>query len=99
MAGFVFRLQPVLESRRRAEQDARRAVARLQRQRLDIEDGLRRHQRQITSGKDRMRGSMIGALILREKRYDQWKFAQHKAEITALDELTVAAAARKERDP
>lgn len=150
MAGFVFRLQPVLESRRRAEQDARRAVAHVQRQRLDIEDGLRRHQRQITSGKDRMRGSMIGALdmralrlgagatlhtirkaqqlvlqlaglnqrmgsartklvhamtrrraieILREKRYDQWTFAQHKAEIAALDDLTVAAAARKERDP
>ncbi len=37
--------------------------------------------------------------IMREKRYDQWKCAQLKAEIAALDDLAVAAAARKERDP
>ena len=37
--------------------------------------------------------------ILREKRYDQWKYAQNKAETAALDDLTVAAAARKEREP
>lgn len=150
MARFVFRLQPVLEARHRVERDVRRAFARLQRQRLDLEDDLRRNQQRISSGKDRMRGSLVGALdmralrlgtgatlhgirkaqqlvlqlaglsrrmessrtqleqamarrraieVLREKRYHQWTFARNKAETTALDELAVAAAARKERDP
>jgi flagellar FliJ protein len=35
---------------------------------------------------------------LRERRFDQWKHAQNKAEIAAMDELAVIAAARKEPD-
>lgn len=146
MARFVFRLEPLLTARRHAEQDARRVVAVLERERLDLEGKLRRHQQQIMSDKQQMRGSMTGSLdmrslrqsagvtlhaireaqqlvlklagvgqrmesarsklrktmtrrraieLLREKRFDQWKIVQSKAEIAALDELAVGRAARR----
>jgi flagellar export protein FliJ len=146
MAKFVFRLEPLLTARRHAEQDARRVVAVLERERLGLEGELRRHQQQIMSDKQQMRGSMTGSLdlrslrqsagvtlhvirkahqlvlqlagisqrmevarsellrtmtrrraieLLREKRFDQWKFVQSKAEIAALDELAVGRAARR----
>jgi flagellar export protein FliJ len=146
MAKFVFRLEPLLTARRHAEQDARRVVAVLERERLKLENELRRHQQQIMSEKQQMRGSMTGSLdmrslrqtagvtlheirkahqvvlqlagvsqrmdsarsellrtltrrraieLLREKRFDQWKVVQSKAEIAALDELAVGRAARR----
>jgi flagellar protein FliJ len=33
--------------------------------------------------------------LLRERRWEEWKFAQEKAETAALDELAVIAAARR----
>ena len=146
MAKFVFRLEPLLTARRYAEQDARRVVAVLERERIGFQDELRRHQQQIMSDKQQMRGSMTGSLdmrslrqsagvtlhairkaqqlvlklagvsqrmesaraelrktmtrrraieLLREKRFDQWKIVQSKAEIAALDELAVGRAARR----
>ena len=68
MARFVFRLEPLLTARRRTEQDARRVVAAFERERLGLEDELRRHQREITSGKQYMRGSMTGSLDMRSLR-------------------------------
>lgn len=41
MAKFRFRLEPVLEQRRREEERAQRAVAALERERLGVEDELR----------------------------------------------------------
>ena len=146
MAKFVFRLEPLLTARRHAEQDARRVVAVLERERIGLEDDLRRHQQRIVSDKQQMRDSMTGSLdmrslrqsagvtlhaireaqqlvlklagvgqrmesarsklrrtmtrrraieLLREKRFDQWKFVQSKAETAALDELAVGRAARR----
>ncbi len=37
--------------------------------------------------------------LVRERRFERWKAAIDKAETTALDELAVIAAARKESDP
>ena len=68
MAKFVFRLEPLLNVRRRAEDDARRAVALLQRERLEVEGELRRRQQDIVAGKGRLRGSLTGQLDVRVLR-------------------------------
>lgn len=68
MAKFVFRLEPLLTVRRRAEDDARRAFAVLQRERLALEDELRRRQQDIVAGKGRLRGTLTGRLDLRALR-------------------------------
>ncbi len=68
MAKFVFRLEPLLTVRRRAEDDARRAVAVLQRERLEVEGELRRRQQDIAAGKGRLRGSLTGKLDVRVLR-------------------------------
>ena len=68
MARFVFRLEPLLTARRHAEQDARRVVAVLERERLDLEGKLRRHQQQIMSDKQQIRGSMTGSLDMQSLR-------------------------------
>ncbi len=146
MARFVFRLEPLLTARRHAEQGARRVVAVVERERIGLEDELRRYQQAIVSDKQQLRGSMTGSLdmrslrltagvtlhvirkaqqvvlklagvsqrmesartalleamtrrraieLLREKRFDQWKVVQSKAETAALDELAVGRAARQ----
>ena len=64
MAKFIFRLEPLLTVRRRAEQDARRAVAVLQREHLELQDELRRRQQDIVAGKDQLRGTLTGKLDL-----------------------------------
>lgn len=68
MAKFVFRLEPLLTARRRAEQDARRVVAGLERQRIGLEEELRRHQREISSSKNQVRGTLTGVLDMRSLR-------------------------------
>ncbi len=68
MAGFVFRLKPLLEARKRAEQDAQRDVAVLERQRLDLEQQLRGHQQNLARDKHELRGSLTGAIDLRSLR-------------------------------
>ncbi len=68
MAKFVFRLEPLLTARRHAEQDARRVVAVIERERIELENDLRRHQQHIMSDKQQMRGSMTGSLDIRSLR-------------------------------
>jgi flagellar FliJ protein len=70
MAKFAFRLEPLLKARRRAEQDAQRAVAELQRQRMALEATLRRYQRSITHGKDTLRTVLGGVLDMRALRLE-----------------------------
>ncbi|MCC6676959.1 MAG: flagellar FliJ family protein [Phycisphaerales bacterium] len=48
MAKFIFELESVLEVRRGVERNQQLAVARLERQRIDIEDRIREYQRQLT---------------------------------------------------
>lgn len=59
---FSFKLDPVLEARRRAEQAEQRAVAQIERQRLAMEQDLRRQQAAIAEGKHTLRGSLIGSI-------------------------------------
>ncbi len=65
---FSFRLEPLLTSRRRVEQDAQRALAELLRQRHVLEADLRRRQHEITTGKNHLRESLTGRLDLRALR-------------------------------
>lgn len=55
MPVFRFELDAVLEQRRRAERDRQLAVAQLERERLEIEDALRRHQAELTREREEMR--------------------------------------------
>ncbi|MHC4429458.1 MAG: hypothetical protein ACYS0D_12780, partial [Planctomycetota bacterium] len=70
MAKFVFRLEPLLKARRRQEEVEQRAVAELQRERMALEDTLRRYQQKITHGKGALRGALAGALDMRALRLE-----------------------------
>ncbi|MHC4218874.1 MAG: flagellar export protein FliJ [Planctomycetota bacterium] len=70
MPKFTFRLEPLLKARRRAEQDAQRAVAQLQRQRMVLEDTLRNFQRKISHGKESLRGALAGSIDMRSLRLE-----------------------------
>ncbi len=70
MAKFAFRLEPLLKARRRAEQDAQRAVARILRQRMTLEDTLRGFQQKISHGKESLRGSLAGSIDMRALRLE-----------------------------
>jgi flagellar FliJ protein len=62
VAIFKFALEPVLKIRRRAEQEKQRAVAAVQRERLSIEETLRRQQRRIQEARTAMRSQLTGTL-------------------------------------
>ncbi|MDY7109689.1 MAG: flagellar export protein FliJ [Planctomycetota bacterium] len=62
MARFRFKLEPLLKARRHAEREKQRAVAELERQRLDLEDALRRRQAFIVEGKAALRDRLVGDL-------------------------------------
>ncbi len=64
MPRFVFRLQPLLEARKLAEEAAQRRVAEIQRERLQLEETLRRHQQGITHGKQDWREKLLGRIDL-----------------------------------
>jgi flagellar FliJ protein len=70
MAKFVFRLEPLLKARRRAEETEQRAVAELDRQRMALEDVLRGYQQNISHGKESLRGSLAGTLDMRFLRLE-----------------------------
>ncbi len=146
MPRFVFQLEPLLRARKHQEEAHQRAVAQIERQRRELEDTLRRHQRAIAGGKEGLRDMLTGPLdlrslrgsagaalhlerqcrrvvlqlagihqrleaercglieamkqrraieLLRDRRYEQFKAGQEKAETQALDEL---AAVRREED-
>jgi len=68
MPRFRFRLEPLLTARRHVERTKQRAVGELERQRLELEDTLRRQQRFITEGKGALRDGLVGVLDLTEMR-------------------------------
>lgn len=65
MAKFIFKLQPLLRARQRAEQTRQRAVAEVVREKLELEDQLRRRQEQITRGKQALGDRLVGKLDVR----------------------------------
>lgn len=59
-AQFKFALQPLLRVRKLQEQDLQLRLAVIERERLQIENALRRQQHQLAEGKQSMRGSLVG---------------------------------------
>jgi flagellar FliJ protein len=68
MAKFRFNLQPLLKARELAERSCQHAVARIETERLALEDRLRRHQTAISEGKQTVRESLVGPVNLRDLR-------------------------------
>lgn len=62
MPRFRFPLDALLKTRRVAEQHAQRALAEVQRERLAIEQRLRRQQQSIAVGRESMRHALLGAV-------------------------------------
>ena len=62
MARFVFRMQALLDLRKREEDSLRRAHAELVRARTSIENSLREQQRRINEQKSGMRDRLVGAV-------------------------------------
>jgi flagellar protein FliJ len=143
---FNFALESLLKARRMYEQQHQRAVAQIERERISLEDNLRRQQANIALGKQATKSSLIGRIdasalrmhaassiavmraaqrtvlelagvhrrldaarlelveamrerraveLLRERRFEQWKYEIDRAENSAIDELAIIAAARK----
>jgi len=59
---FRFKLEPLLTARKQDERSAQLAVATLERQRMALEDTLRRHQQNVTVGKQELRDRLVGEL-------------------------------------
>jgi flagellar protein FliJ len=62
MAKFTFQLEPVLKARRAAEQDRQITVAKLERQRMQIEQSIRRRQEMLIESKRELRSVLVGTL-------------------------------------
>lgn len=60
MARFVFKLQRLLDHRRRLERERQKAVAELERQRLQLEGRIRDHQRSIVDTRSQLRQALLG---------------------------------------
>lgn len=147
MTRFAFTLQPLLDLRRRREQQAQVALAAVNQQRLNLERRLRQQQELIRSDKHALRGRLVGLLdtdalrlqavsavqgmrtaqrlavelagvhkrlsttraelveatrarraieLLRDRRYEQWRREQSRADAATIDELATNSAARQE---
>jgi len=59
--GFVFRLQPVLEMRQREEREHQRVVARLERERVELEAELRMCQETVARERGDLRDRLVGS--------------------------------------
>lgn len=68
MPRFVFKLDPLLRVRERAEQTRQITVAQLERRRIELEDKLRRHQQDIAAGKRELGRRLVGRLEVHELR-------------------------------
>jgi flagellar protein FliJ len=68
MRRFTFQLDPLLRVRRRAERARQRAVAELERERLTLEEHLRRQQRHIAVGKASLRDHLVGEVRVHDLR-------------------------------
>ena len=69
MPRFRFALEPLLTARRKAEEVHQRAVAGIERERLELENALRRQQNAITESKQSLQGSLVGALNTTSLRF------------------------------
>jgi flagellar export protein FliJ len=63
MARFRFALDPVLRQRKREEQDKQRVVARLERERIEIEDEIRGYQASIVDEKAELTARLDAARL------------------------------------
>lgn len=63
MARFRFRLQPVLEQRKREEEDRMRAVGELERRRLDLEARIRGCQGRIVAGREEIARALTSGRV------------------------------------
>jgi flagellar FliJ protein len=79
MARFIFKLQAVLRQRRIIEDQRKKALADLLRQRVGLENELRDMQTAIRDDKSRMTGALIGRVDVRRIR----QHASHVAQTTA----------------
>jgi len=70
MARFVFKLEPLLQARIRAEQVRQRAVGTLESDRLRLEDDLRALQDRIRGGKESLRGRLAGPVAMHDLRME-----------------------------
>jgi flagellar FliJ protein len=68
MAAFRFRLDPLLEARRQREKAVQRQVAEAERQRLELEEAIRRRQRDLSAARAELRGRLTGALHAEQLR-------------------------------
>ena len=110
MPRFRFALESLLTARRLAEREQQRVVASIERERLALEESLRRQQQDISSARQSLRDSLIGTLdahILRlhaASSLQQMRSAQrlvlelagvHRRLETARSALVEAARARR----
>lgn len=89
MAGFVFKLEPLLKARKHRERELQLAVAGIERQRLELERRLRNHQQCIVRGKQDLRQRLVGTLDLRSLRL-QASSALHAARLAQQVAITLA---------
>ena len=68
MAKFVFKLEPLLKARKRAEERHQLTVAGMERERLALEEKLRRQQHAIGHSKKTWRGSLVGQIDIASLR-------------------------------
>lgn len=68
MAKFVFKLEPLLKARKRAEERHQLVVAGVERERLVLEEKLRRRQDEIGRSKETWRGSLVGRIDIASLR-------------------------------
>jgi flagellar FliJ protein len=69
MPRFIFKLEPLLKARRREEQTRQRAVAVIERERLELEQRLQRQQRAISEGKHELRDELLGVVNVTQVRF------------------------------
>ncbi len=62
MSRFVFKLEPVLRARQAVQRQQQRSVARLEHQRVALEQKLREQQERLRSGQEALRERMIGSV-------------------------------------
>ena len=68
MATFRFTLQALLDARRQTEQRHQRIVAEIERQRMQLENDLRRRQTGISQAKHDLRGTLTGKVDVQSLR-------------------------------
>ncbi|MHC4427986.1 MAG: flagellar export protein FliJ [Planctomycetota bacterium] len=68
MAKFRFKLEPLLKARKRAEERHQLTVAGMERERLALEEKLRRQQDAIGQSKKTWRGSLVGRIDIASLR-------------------------------